>query len=155
MNTSLYKAAIATVISFASLALPVTSHAVDTITPGSACQPWYGTDAGKITARSDGVFTGAIGTWVSCPIFRTDSAATAVNPLYVELFNGGGKVTCTLTSYEWNGGFKGGNTQSTAVSGVTWLTHFLPAAASSQFSHLNVYCFLPPNSGIRNIFTRR
>jgi hypothetical protein len=104
----LTKSVMTAVISvWVSLGVSSLTHAVDTITPGSACQPHNGSDASKIDARADGVFIpGTAGVRVNCPILRTTSAATAVGPAYVELFNGGGTITCTLYSYEWNGAYK-------------------------------------------------
>lgn len=146
-----------TAVTFAWVSLGVSSvaYAVDTITPGSACQPYFGPTASKINAQGDGVFTGADAVWVTCPIVRTTSAATAVDPAHVELFNNGGTISCTLLSYEWNGMLKGADPKSTTATGVTFLTLKLPAGASSKFSHLSVVCQLPPHSGIRNVFVTR
>lgn len=146
-----------TAVIFAWLSLGVSSvaHAVDTITPGSACQPYFGPTASKIDAQGDGVFTGVAAVWVTCPIVRTTSAATAVNPAHVNFFNNGGTVSCTLFSYEWNGELKGANQGSTTTTGDTFLTLKLPASASSKFSHLSVVCQLPPHSGIHNVFVTR
>jgi hypothetical protein len=119
---------------------------------GNGCQPYFGSQAGDISAYSHKVYNsnGSYSRLVSCPIARDNTSNTnGISLAYVRV-NRSSSTTYTLSCYLQSRDSLGTliDSDSATYTGTGDASLYMNLTSSANLGYYTMYCSLPPYSGV-------